>query len=706
MAVRTNSHYRSMLAMIATAIVATGCIDDDEDDDTVAGSATPPPDAPADNNPPSISGDPPDAVDSGSAFIFQPTAADPDNDPLFFSITNKPRWANFDTSSGALYGRPGDSDVGSFANMSIYVSDGKTSRGLGPFRIDVRKSDTDNGNSAPVIAGTPPATVEAGSFYSFQPTASDVDSDTLSFSVANRPSWLQFDPATGRLSGTPAAANAGTYRDIRVSVSDGQATAALPEFDVTVTVPVAQNRAPTIGGSPATAVVAGSAYVFQPTAADADGDRLTFSISNRPGWLAFDNRSGRLSGTPAIGNAGTYTGIVISVSDGQTSASLAPFAITVTEPETPNNAPVITGTPPGTVEAGSAYSFRPSASDPDNDALTFSITGRPGWLSFNTSNGRLSGTPSANDVGTFSGIVIRVSDGEASAALPAFAITVTEADEPNTAPVISGAPATAVEVGQNYRFVPTASDADNDALTFSISGRPNWLSFDTATGELSGAPAAGDVGEHGGIVISVSDGEDSVSLPAFAITVSEADAPNTAPVIAGTPATEAVVGTEYSFTPTATDADNDTLTFSISGRPAWAAFDSATGRLSGTPAAGDVGSYNGIVISVDDGTDTADLAPFSISVTASATGSITVSWTAPTENDDGSPLTDLAGYKIYYGTEPGNYTTRVDVDSAGVTTWVIDELPAGTYYLAATSVNGIGVESVYSAEVVKQVAAN
>ena len=92
------------------------------------------------------------------------------------------------------------------------------------------------------------------------------------------------------------------------------------------TVPVT-NSSPVISGTPVTAVVSGSPYSFQPTATDADGDTLSFSISGKPAWASFSSTTGRLSGTPAT--SGSYSNIVISVSDGQASASLPAFSIQV-----------------------------------------------------------------------------------------------------------------------------------------------------------------------------------------------------------------------------------------------------------------------------------------------------------------------------------------------------------------------------------------
>ncbi len=76
-------------------------------------------------------------------------------------------------------------------------------------------------------------------------------------------------------------------------------------------------------------------------------------------------------------------------------------------------------------------------------------------------------------------------------------------------------------------------------------------------------------------------------------------------------------------------------------------------------------------------------------------------WDAPTTNEDGSTLTDLAGYRVHYGTTSGNYPDHIDVGN--VTTYSILSLPAGTYYFVVTASNTSGVESVNSNQVIKVV---
>ena len=368
------------------------------------------------------------------------------------------------------------------------------------------------------------------------------------------------------------------------------------------------------------------------------------------------------------------------------------------EPAAPVNAtPQISGTPPGSVNAGEMYSFTPSASDADGDPLTFSISNQPPWASFDSSTGRLSGMPTIGDAGTDGNIVISVSDGTSSASLAAFSITVNAAAT-NSPPRISGTPPNSVNAGATYSFTPGASDPDNDALTFSISNQPSWASFDSSTGRLSGTPSDADAGTTSNIVISVSDGEFSDSLAAFSITVTIVVG-NSPPQISGTPTPSINANNSYSFTPTASDPDGDNLTFS--GQPSWASFDASTGELSGTPGDADVGVYPDIIISVSDGQADASLAAFSISVEAISLGSATLSWTAPTQNEDGTELTDLDGFKLYWGTTPGTYPNSVTIDNPTVTTYIVENLAPGTYEFVATAFNAAGVESRYSGTATK-----
>ena len=274
----------------------------------------------------------------------------------------------------------------------------------------------------------------------------------------------------------------------------------------------------------------------------------------------------------------------------------------------------------------------------------------------------------------------------------------------NASPTISGTPPTSVLVGQTYVYRPTATDAEGDPLVFKIRNRPAWASFDSASGELRGTTDGACVGTYSDIVISVSDGRSWIASPAFSVTVeSTAQRVNQPPSIGGTPAPTVLAGQSYSFTPTASDADGDVLTFSIQNRPAWAAFSPSTGRLSGTPGESNVGYNYNIVISVSDGTASANLPAFTIKVEQPVTASVTLSWQAPTSNEDGTPLTDLAGYQVHYGQVSGQYLQTLSLPDAAFTSVTIEDLTPATWYFAVKAVNSAGVVSSFSNEAWKSI---
>ena len=183
-------------------------------------------------------------------------------------------------------------------------------------------------DAAPVLSGSPATTVTAAHYYAFQPSVSNAGSGTLTFSIANKPSWAYFDSSTGRLYGTPLPqSNVGTFANIGISASDASGKGSLAPFSLTVkTLP---DTPPVLSGAPASSVVAGKAYSFQPTAVDPNGLRMVFTISNAPSWASFNSTTGLLSGTPATSNVGTYSNIVITANDGYMQGKLAAFSIVV-----------------------------------------------------------------------------------------------------------------------------------------------------------------------------------------------------------------------------------------------------------------------------------------------------------------------------------------------------------------------------------------
>ncbi len=182
--------------------------------------------------------------------------------------------------------------------------------------------------------------------------------------------------------------------------------------------------------------------------------------------------------------------------------------------------------------------------------------------------------------------------------------------------------------------------------------------------------------------------------------------------ISGTPATSVAENRYYGFQSWATDNTGRAVTYSITNKPAWATFDTRYGHLYGVPTSSNVGTYSNIVISATDGLTKASLPAFSITVTGAAvtggsgtgtSGAATVHWTPPTQNTNGTTLTNLAGYIINYGTNSSSLSSTIKVANAGLTSYQIDGLAKGTYYFAVSAYNSLGQTSSLSSKVSKTI---
>src|SRR5262249_43571018 len=236
----------------------------------------------------------------------------------------------------------------------------------------------------------------------------------------------------------------------------------------------------TISGSPAQSVTAGQAYSFTPSARDSYGRPLVFAITNKPSWAIFSSSTGQLSGTPSAGSVGNYSNIVIAASDGWRNAALGPFAVQVlaSGAGSPPPPPTISGTPATSAMAGKAYSFQPTASGPNGTTLSFSVQNKPMWANFSIATGLLAGTPSSTQTGSYSNIVLSVSDGVSSSSLAPFSIAVDTAPSANPTVSLSASPATLTAGGSS-----TLSWSSSNATSCSAWG--GWSGSEGTSGSVS-----------------------------------------------------------------------------------------------------------------------------------------------------------------------------------------------------------------------------
>jgi hypothetical protein len=251
-------------------------------------------------------------------------------------------------------------------------------------------------NVAPVlnVPNCPSAIIDQD--YSCTLSAIDANNNPVTFALANKAGWIQFNAATGAITGRPLAViNA---ENLTATASDSYNAASTP---VIFSIPVI-NNAPTIGAFNCPDGVPNTPYSCTVGGYDQDGHTLVYTATNLPGWASFDITNGLISGTP--NRPGTQTGIVVLISDPyQGQARSAAFQISVV-----NNAPRFEDQSCPNAISGESFSCTLNGIDADSHTLAYSATNLPEWASFDTSSGTISGTPTA--VASHNGIVVTVSD--------------------------------------------------------------------------------------------------------------------------------------------------------------------------------------------------------------------------------------------------------------------------------------------------------
>ncbi|MEN8444612.1 MAG: putative Ig domain-containing protein, partial [Cyanobacteria bacterium J06555_13] len=250
-------------------------------------------------------------------------------------------------------------------------------------------------NQNPIFQSTAPSgTLQIGQKLVYQAQASDADLDPLTYELALAPEGMTVDPSTGTLVWQPTAEQVNTTSGALLRAQDGKGGIATQFFELEV---VAANSAPVFTSVvPVGRSQAGKPFEYQAKAVDADGDALTFALSEAPANVSIDSSTGLLSWTPAVDQLGQQT-IRILVSDGNGGEATQTFRLSVAE-ASPNQAPLITSFPRTTAQLERPYAYQPTVQDPDGDPISIQLVTAPTGMSLDEQN-RLVWQPTAGQLG-------------------------------------------------------------------------------------------------------------------------------------------------------------------------------------------------------------------------------------------------------------------------------------------------------------------
>ena len=435
---------------------------------------------------------------------------------------------------------------------------------------------------APGVTNPGNQTNNEGAEINLQILASDPDEDPLTYSATGLPDGLSIDPSSGLISGTISyTASSGSVYSVRVTVTDSGDPVNSTDVDFTWTVNDV-NGPPVVSVPDDQTSSEGSVISLQIEASDPEGNELSYSAGNLPGDLVINEETGEISGTINYDAAAAspYT-VTVNVTDDGTPNETTQIQFSW-DVENTNRAPELTNPGSKTNAEAESISFTPSASDPDGNTLTYSAENLPQGLGINASSGEISGVTSytASQLSPYS-VTITVQDNGSPVlqAQETFTWTITDV---NGQPVVTNPGNKTSSEGDTVSLFITATDPDEDELTFSASNLPDGLSIDSGSGEISGTLSyTASVTSPYSVIVYADDGgsPNLQGQTSFTWTINDV---NEAPEVTTPPNQSDAEGDEVSLQITATDPDGNNLSYSASNLPDGLSIAESTGLISGT----------------------------------------------------------------------------------------------------------------------------
>jgi RHS repeat-associated protein len=430
------------------------------------------------NQPPVFTSIPEPRATIDQPWVYAAATVDGNGDDVTLRLDSAP--AGMSIVGGEVQWTP--SAAGNY-EIVLLADDGRGGVATQGFTVQVTDASF---NRPPVFTSSPDVQRPIGAEYVYDADASDLDGDSLSYSLQAAPDGVTVDSLSGEVRW--ASAMPGQHSMV-LNVDDGRGGQATQAWTLYVGEPALTQPGPAFGSVPVTYATPGVQYryvyrVNSPLPAPPD-----VSLAQGPANMVLDPVAGTLIWVPTGADLGLHVIELLAV-DSNGEEARQRFDIQVL-PQLPNQPPYLTSNPVSSARIGSPYSYQATAIDPEFEALTFSLASAPSGMSIDAVTGQVDWLPQAGDPAEPE-VTVRVEDPQGGQATQTFTVRLRAA---NVDPVITSVPPTSVTVGAFYSSRLLAEDADGDPVSFRLLEGPQgmtlhptlgWLHWVT-TGEAPGA---------------------------------------------------------------------------------------------------------------------------------------------------------------------------------------------------------------------------
>lgn len=558
-----------------------------------------------------------------TAVPFTPVTTSGGTSPLHYAVTpDLPAGLTLNPANGQITGAASVTATAADYSVSIMDDAGATTSKTFNLTVNSAVVATQQVASTTLTAGT--------AATAFIPVTATGGTGTLTYSVAsNFPASLTFNPATGQISGTPAVAL--TVTVFTVTATDTVGATGNATFTLSINGPIAANL-----DLANKAITAGTAASFKPVSGGGGTSPYTYTIAPPlPSGLAIDANTGIISGTAA--GAATASNYTVTVKDTVNATASQTFSLTINAALTATQAIAAKTLSAGTAIIGTFIPVTGAAGTPP---YTYAAT-LPADLTINASTGAITGAPTTAAAAT--PITVTVTDSVGATATNNFSLTVNVALAADTGTIASrsltqGALATS--------FTPLPLTGGTLPYAWSVGPPlPAGLTLNTTNGLISGTPTVALV--SGNFTITGADSVGAQVTQPLALVINPTLTTN---LVVATKILSA--GAATNFAPVTTAGGTAPITFSVTpGLPPALTLDSATGAITGTPAAALAASP--FVVTATDAVGATSNKTFTLTVNGPLTATTVIPTKSLTATTTAAAFIPVVGAG---GTSPYTYT--------------------------------------------------